>query len=211
MRGIAARMVAGTARALAAAVAPVALVLAAALALAGCAALTPPADTFDLVAPQDFPGLTGGTRAQVLIVEPSALKTLDAPEIVVKPAPTEIEYLARAQWPDRLPKLVQARLVETFENTSRVRAVSKPGEGLVIDYQIVSDIRAFQANIAADTAEVALSVKLVSDRTGKVIRARVFEAQVPLSSTSAGGIVNALNAAFDSVARDIVKWTYAAI
>ncbi|MEZ5800851.1 MAG: ABC-type transport auxiliary lipoprotein family protein [Nitratireductor sp.] len=84
-------------------------------------------------------------------------------------SPTEIEYLAKSQWSDRLPKVVQARLIEAFENTGRVRAVSKPGEGLVIDYQIVTDIRAFQANVGAGSrdAMVSLSVKLVSDRTGR--------------------------------------------
>ena len=172
-----------------------------------------PPDTFDLTAPANVDNVAGSTRAQILIVEPSALKSLDSQNIVVKASPTEIEYLAKSQWSDRLPKVVQARLVEAFENTGKVRAVSKPGEGLVIDYQIVTDIRAFQANVGAGSRDalVSLSVKLVSDRTGKVVRSRVFDVAVPLGSTGAVQIVDALNAAFERAASDIVRWVFRAI
>ncbi|MFZ1813084.1 MAG: ABC-type transport auxiliary lipoprotein family protein [Rhizobiaceae bacterium] len=181
--------------------------------LSACTASGPLPDTFDLSAPSDFPDLRGGTRAQLLIVEPSALKSLDSQNIIVKASPTEIEYLGRAQWSDALPKVVQARLVEAFENTGRVRAVGKPGDGLVIDYQIVSAIRAFQANIGSglQEAQVSISLKLVSDRTGKVVRTEVFDVTVPLNSTSAGAVVNALNAAFDEAARMIVRWVLKAV
>ncbi len=168
---------------------------------------------YDLGAPAQISGLKVNTRSQILVQEPSALKSLDAQDIVVKTSPTQIEYLARSQWPDRLPKVVQARLVEAFENTGRVRAVSKPGEGLVIDYQIVTDIRSFQANIGTgeSAAQVSLSVKLVSDRTGKVLRAKVFDARVPLGGTDASSVVNGINEAFDKIARELVKWVLTAV
>jgi cholesterol transport system auxiliary component len=180
--------------------------------LAGCTTAAV-VDIYDLGAPADFSGLKSATKSQILVQEPSALKSLDAQDIVIKTSPTQIQYLARSQWPDRLPKVVQARLVEAFENTERVRAVSKPGEGLVIDYQIVTDIRAFQANIGGgqQEAQVSLSVKLVSDRTGKVLRAKVFDAQAPISGTDANAVVNGINSAFDSIARDLVKWVLAAV
>ncbi|MCB1428198.1 MAG: membrane integrity-associated transporter subunit PqiC [Nitratireductor sp.] len=183
------------------------------LMLAACQSRGVPPDTFDLTAPANVDNVAGSTRAQILIVEPSALKSLDSQNIVVKASPTEIEYLAKSQWSDRLPKVVQARLVEAFENTGKVRAVSKPGEGLVIDYQIVTDIRAFQANVGAGSRDalVSLSVKLVSDRTGKVVRSRVFDVAVPLGSTGAVQIVDALNAAFERAASDIVRWVFRAI
>jgi cholesterol transport system auxiliary component len=188
---------------------------AACLWLAACQSLVPttPPDTYDLTAPETFPDLRGATRAQFLILEPSALSALDRQEIVVKPSDTEILYLDKAQWSDRLPKLVQARLIESFENTDRASAVARPGDGLIIDYQIVSSLRAFQANISSGVKEarVALSAKIVSDRTGKVVRTRIFEKAVVLPSTSNNDIVLALDAAFDALARDIVSWTLSAI
>jgi cholesterol transport system auxiliary component len=185
------------------------------LSVSACTSLvpSPPPSTYDLTAPQSFPNLKGSTRAQILILEPSALKTLDSQDIVIKPSGTEVEYLAKSQWSDRLPKLVQARLIEAFENTDRVRAVAKPGEGLVIDYQVVSDIRAFQADVASGLSEarVSISIKLVSDRTGKVVRSKVFEEVAGLSGTTGLQVVTGLDAAFDRVAREIVAWTFAGI
>ncbi len=191
------------------------ILAAAAFMLASCTALipSPPPDTYDISAPQDFPGLKGSSRAQLLILEPSALKILDSQQIVIKPSEAEVEYLARAQWADRLPKLVQLKLLETFENTGRVKAVAKPGDGLLIDYQIVSEIRAFEANIGGgiSQARVAFSVKLVSDRTGQVVRTRVFEETVQIPGGGSLEIVLGLDAAFDAVARDMVAWTFSGV
>ena len=185
------------------------------LSLTACASLvpTPPSDTYDISAPTSFPGLKGGTPAQILILEPSALKILDSQDIVVKPDEAIVEYLSKSQWSDRLPKVVQARFVEALENTGRVKAVSKPGEGLVIDYQLVSDIRAFQANIGNSNqqAQVSVSVKLVSDRTGKVVRSRIFDESVPLASSTPINDVTALDTAFDKVARQLVAWIFASV
>ncbi len=197
-------------RALGSALIP-ALALGGALLLAACNT-SAVVDIYDIAAPAKIEGLKARSSWQLLVLEPSALKSLDAQEIVVKTSPVQIEYLARSQWPDRLPKVVQARLIEAFENTGRVRAVAKPGEGLVIDYQIVTDIRAFQANIGGgeQAAVVSLSVKLVSDRSGKVIRTKVFDAQSPLSGTDATAVVNGINAAFEGIAADLVKWVLSA-
>lgn len=189
--------------------------LAAFLLVSGCSSILPstPSDTYDITAPTKFPGLRGGSRAQILILEPSALKILDSQDIVIKPSDAVVEYLDKSQWSDRLPKVVQARLIETFENTKRVRAVAKPGEGLVIDYQVVSDIRAFQANLSSglSEAQVAISVKLVSDRTGKVVRSKIFDVSAPMASTNPLDVVTAIDAAFDKVASNLVAWTFAGI
>lgn len=184
------------------------------LAFSGCTSLIagPAPNTYDLTALDSVPDLSGGTRAQLLILEPSALKVLDSEQIVIKPSAAEVEYISRAQWTDRLPKVVQAKLVETFENTGRARAVAKPGEGLVIDYQLVSDIRAFEASLQeGGIARVSISVKLVSDRTGKVVRTRVFSKSVPLSGTDGLAVATALDDAFDLVSAEIVRWTYSGV
>jgi len=191
----------------------IAVLLAAAL-LSACTSLVPAPlpNTYDITAPATFPGLKAGTRAQVLILEPAAVKVLDSQDIVIKPSDEVVEYLGKSQWSDRLPKLIQARLIESFENTGKARAVAKPGDGLVIDYQIVSSIREFQANLeGSNEAAVSISVKLVSDRSGKVVRSEIFTANVPLSSTEPLAVVSALNRAFAQVARDIVQWTLRAV
>ena len=177
--------------------------------LGSCASLgsTPP-DTYEISAPTASAKASGTTRAQILIPEPTAIKTLDSNQIVVKPTSFAVEYLENSQWSDRLPRMVQLRFVQAFENTGRVAAVGVPGQGLAIDYQIVTEIRKFEIVAeGADTATVEISVKALNDRNGTVRATRVFKASVPVSGGGKQQYVAGLNKAFDRVTADIVGWT----
>lgn len=181
-----------------------------ALLLAGCAALPgggpAPLDTFDLSAASVAPH--GHSRRQILIAQPSALKALDSQNIVIKTGSRSIEYLKGAQWADRLPLIVQARLAETFQRSGSFAGIGKPGEGLAIDYQVITEIRAF--GVRADSggvAEVGLFVRLLNDRNGEVRAAKEFSASAPVSGSGNKAYVDALNRAFGEVAEEIVNWT----
>ena len=114
-----------------------ALLLAAAL--GGCASLIAgaPSAIFDLTAPGDAPagaGQRAGARPRA--DDGRARSTpIGSPR---GPTPSEYAYLPGAVWSDRLPKLLQTRLVQTLQNSGRARAVAVPGQGLLIDYQIVA-------------------------------------------------------------------------
>ena len=178
--------------------------------LAGCAALggtSAVLDTYDLAAPEAVSAEAVRRGTQVLIAEPVAVRALDSQNIVVETAPFTIEYLSGAQWGDRLPRLVQSRLAETFERADRFAGVGMPGQGLAIDYQIVTDIRSFGIDLNEGVAEVDIAVKLLNDRNGVIVSDRAFQASVPISSSSASDTyVRALNAAFADVSTRIVAW-----
>ena len=164
-----------------------------------------PNETYDILAPvQNI--APGETRSQLLVKEPVTLKTLDSQQIVLKPEPRVVTYLANAQWVDTAPRLVQARLVEVFENTGRTGATARPGDGLVIDYQLVSSLRRFEIAQDRNAAVFEISIKLLNDRTGQVLETRIFTAQAPLEGTEATDYIRALDRAFDAGAREIVDW-----
>jgi cholesterol transport system auxiliary component len=181
------------------------------LVLPGCAALPgggpAPLDTYDLsAAVVESPGPRRG-RTQVLVAEPSALKALDSENIVIRPTAASIEYLGGAQWADRLPRIVQARLVESLQSTGRLGGVGRPGEGLAIDYQVVTEVRAFEIRVDGGArAHVELFVKLLNDRNGVVRASRTFTAASPVAGTANGDYVAALDRAFDEASADIVRW-----
>ncbi len=183
------------------------LALAAAAALAGCAAILPqtPSAIFDLSAPDKVGG--GRTGLQVLVPQPTAVKALDNDRIAARPTPSEYAYLPNAVWSDQLPKLLQARLMQTLQSSGRVRAAALPGQGLLIDYQLVVDIRAFEYRDEGAVAELA--VKLMDDTNGRVVRSRTFRHVVPAASTDNPSIVAALDAAMDLAFRDITRWAFA--
>lgn len=178
--------------------------------IAGCAGgigSTPP-DTFGLT---DAPAVTTGQSArnrQILIAEPLALKALDSQQIVIRTSPSAIEYLAKSQWSDRLPKIVQDKLVQAFENSGKVGGVGRPGEGLAIDYQIATAIRSFEIRVnGGEHAEVEISAKVLNDRNGTVIASKVFSGNSPVTGSGNAAYVQALDRAFNSVVDDLVSWS----
>lgn len=187
-----------------------------ALLLPGCAALPgggpAPLDTYDLTARSvEAPG-PRKTRTQVLVAEPTAIKVLDGENVVIRPSATSIEFLAGAQWADRLPRVVQARLIETLQATDRLGGVGRPGEGLAIDYQVVVDIRAFEVRLdGSPRAEVSLHVKILNDRNGIVRTSRTFVASAPVSGNGNAAYVAAIDGAFTQATGELVRWTLASI
>ncbi len=177
--------------------------------LSGCSSLggsNKALDTFDLAVPSVEKAQRRKASVQILIAEPQALKILDSESIVVRSSPSSVAYLGGAQWSDRLPKMVQARLIQAFENSGRFGGVGRPGEGLAIDFQVLTDIQAFEVNQSGSSvAMVEISAKLLNDRNGVVGSSKLFSASVP---AAAGGaeFVNALDSAFDKVAAEIVAW-----
>jgi cholesterol transport system auxiliary component len=177
-----------------------------ALLLTGCGtALTgskPAAlDTVTLSAPSS--NATRKSRVQILIAEPKALKIYDSQNIVVATSATGLEYLGGSQWADRLPSLVQGKLAEALQNAG-YSGIGLPGQGLAIDYQLITEIRDFSVRTdGGDRANVEIFVKLLNDRNGDVVASRAFEASA-LAST--GNFPAALDAAFAEVSADIVAW-----
>jgi cholesterol transport system auxiliary component len=183
----------------------IALPLFAAL-LGGCGSTNK--DTYDLSASVKANGPSVKSR-QILIPPPTALQALDSNQIVIRVSSSEIQYLGKSQWSDKLSKMVQSKLVEAFENTGKLGGVGVPGQGLAIDYQIVTDIRSFEINASGGqkTAIVEISEKILNDRTGTVKAQNVFRKVVPVSGGSNPDFVRALDAAFAGVAGELVDWT----
>ncbi|RXT53275.1 hypothetical protein B6S44_18325 [Bosea sp. Tri-44] len=174
-----------------------------ALLLAGCGGGATPT-TYDLSAPRDF-GRIGGSGGVLIVAEPSTVQALDSDRLIVKDSAGALSFLGGAQWADRVPKLVQARLIQTFENGSRIAAVGRPGERIVPDLQLNTDIRSFNVDAASGAAVVEITAKLVGDRSGKVQRARLFSARVPAGADGAGA-AQALDQALSQVLIQIARW-----
>jgi cholesterol transport system auxiliary component len=183
--------------------------LALTLLVAGCSLFRGPApETYDLAAPSSVP-VSSGSAAQLLVPEPSALKTLDSERILVAAGP-RLYYYPDAQWPDRIPRVFQARAIEAFENSRKVKAVGRPGEGLSIDYQVVTNIRSFEYREETKTsgyAHVEVFVKVMDDRTGSVVATRTITGNAPVSENTATAVVAGLDAALGEVLVELVRWT----
>ncbi|WP_028744634.1 ABC-type transport auxiliary lipoprotein family protein [Rhizobium mesoamericanum] len=185
----------------------IALLLLAGLAGCGTAAKN---DTYVLRASVTGTGPAAKGR-QILVQQPIALQAIDSEQIVVRVAPSQIQYLSKAQWGDKLPRMVQAKLVEAYENSGKVGGVGVPGQGLAIDYQLVTEIRSFEIDTTAGSrAVVEISAKILNDRNGSVRAQKVFRQVVPANGSN-DGLVKGLDRAFAGVTAEIVNWTLQSI
>ena len=119
------------------------------------------------------------------------------------------------QWSDSIPKLLQAKIVESFENSNYLGAVARPIEGLNADYQLALDLRSFRGFQPAPAAgnplpgagaHVAFAAKIFGG-DGRIVGSRTFEAAVPAPETKATGAAAALDQAFGKAVSDLVVWT----
>jgi cholesterol transport system auxiliary component len=181
------------------------------LSVSACAS-TKKLDTFDLSSPSPSVSSAKKQGRQILIAAPAALKALDGENVVVRSGPNSISYLKGAQWADRLPNIVQSRLIQAFESTGRLGGVGRPGEGLAIDYQVITDIRTFNIDVSGgNSAVVEIDVKILNDKNGTVRTSRVFRSTSPVSGPGNAAYIAALNRAFEDMTGDIVKWTLSSI
>ncbi len=166
-----------------------------------------PTPTFDLSAPTNFGRLPPQARGLLAIEQPTALQILDTEKIVISPSPGQVAYLSDAQWVDRLPKLMQARIVQSFENSSRIRAVAKTQDRVNADYLLVVEVRQFGILAYENQAVVELSVKIVYQRGGRIAAGTVLKSSVASSGTAGQAATLALDQAFSDVLVQMVKWT----
>ncbi|MPR09943.1 ABC transporter [Microvirga tunisiensis] len=181
-------------------VAPV-LVLAA---LTGACSSGPAPATYDLSAPMSR--IRGASGVQVLVNEPAALQQLSTQQILVKDASGSVSFIGGGQWADNLPRLIQTRLINTFENASQLRGVSRPSSGAVADVQLISELRRFEIATPDNQAVAEISVKIVSDQNGRIVNGRIFRASIPASAVDAPNAARALDEALTVVMLDIVRW-----
>jgi cholesterol transport system auxiliary component len=178
--------------------------LALVLPLAGCA--SGPPTTFDLSAvPGDRRPRAMG--AQVAVTEPVATAPVDTDRIVVRPTPDTVALLKGAQWTERLPRLIQTRLLQSFENARLLRFVSRPDGRVVAQYSLNTEIRRFDMDLSRGEAVVEISVKLVEEGAGRIAAAKIFTAHAPGAADDGPSAAAALDAALGDVMGQIVMWT----
>jgi cholesterol transport system auxiliary component len=172
--------------------------------LTGACSSGPAPTTYDLSAPTSR--IRGASGVQVLVAEPSALQVHSTQQIIVKDTSGAISFLGGGQWSDNLPRLIQTRLINTFENSSQLRGVSRPSSGAVADVQLISELRSFEISTPSNEAVVEISVKIVNDSNGRIVNGRIFKARSPATAIDAANATRALDEALSAAMLDIVRW-----
>jgi phospholipid/cholesterol/gamma-HCH transport system substrate-binding protein len=163
--------------------------------------------TFDLNAPADFPDLKKTIQGQMTVQDPFASLVFDTQKILTRSDAGTYSSLENAEWADNLPKLMQAKIVQSFENARQLKSVSRPIDQLDAEHRLELSIRNFQiASGPKPAAVVEFSARLLN-KDGEVQAARIFSVSVPVDGAEPEQGVKALNEAFAKAARELVTWT----
>jgi phospholipid/cholesterol/gamma-HCH transport system substrate-binding protein len=162
--------------------------------------------TYDLRASQS-PASGGKTlKGQLAIPEPTAVAMLETQRMLFSPV-KDYPAFADFLWADSIPKLLQARLIDSFENYDMAHAPLRNADVGQADVQLVIDVRRFRVATESDpVAEIGLSARLV-DKNGKVVASRLFEDSQKCGGIEPAAAVAAFDDAFGRIAKDMIGWT----
>jgi phospholipid/cholesterol/gamma-HCH transport system substrate-binding protein len=166
---------------------------------------------YDLTAPSEFPSIDAASRGQLAVAEPSSLIMLDSRKILVRPSPGDDATFARAEWSDNVPKLLQSKIIQTFENAGLSRNVSRSVEAGIPDKVLAIDVRKFGISTTPEPiAEVEFSARILAEN-GRIVEARVFRSSAPVAELKAAAAAAAIDRAFGQSARELVTWVQSRI
>ena len=187
-----------------------------AMGLSGCGGLIPnlvgpPANLFTLTPKNTFAAGLPSVPWQLVVEEPLASGGLNVDRIALRATATELKYFARARWTERAPRMVQTLLVESFENSGAIVAVGRKAIGLRSDYNLITELREFQAEYftpdGVPTIRVRLNAKLVKQPRRAIVASRTFEASVKAEGRNIRLVIGAFDQALGKVLRHTVEWT----
>ncbi len=182
--------------------------------LGGCGSLLPRAPErplYRLVPTFAFPPGLPQVTAQLAVATPAAADGLDTRRIVLTRSRVALDYFADGEWTDRAPALVATALVDGFEKSGALTAVTPEGLGLRADFVLESELTNFEAAYDSPNAPprvvVRLDVKLVRLPELKIIAASSLGGEATAAANRLLDIVRAYDEALGRAVTAVVTWT----
>ena len=151
---------------------------------------------------------------QLIVERPISSAGLNTQRIALQRTPVTLDYFAHADWTDTAPQLIQSLLIESFENTGRIKAVSRESTQLRPDYELQLELREFQAEYDKSgqppLVRVRLNAKLIRMPDRSIVGGHTVERTVRSQSGDMSSIVLAFDDALGKVMKRIVEWTLTA-
>jgi len=185
---------------------------------AGCTSVIPgataePPKIYDLTPKSTFDPKIPRVRWQLVVDTPVAPASLNTTRIALSRTPITVDYYARAVWTDTAPRLVQTRLIESFENSGKIISVGRDAVGLRSDYILKTELRHFEAIYyegEAPLAYVQINAKLVKMPDRVIIANMTVQRKIPAASQSLNDIILAFDDALGKILKRVVEWTLVA-
>ncbi|GAB6194995.1 ABC-type transport auxiliary lipoprotein family protein [Lysobacter xanthus] len=152
--------------------------------------------------------------AQLEIAPVQVARPYDTLRIAVRPSPQELEVYRDGLWAQRPAEMLTTSLLRTFQESGRLRAVSRSGSGVTAGYRLLLDVRRFEsdyAGAATPGATLDVNATLLRSDGGDVIATRSFVVVEPAGATDVPTVVQAFDRALVRLDRDVAGWTLGAM
>jgi cholesterol transport system auxiliary component len=181
--------------------------------VAGCALfrLDEATDLYTLTPKSSFDAGLQGVFWQLVIETPVAAANINTSKIALLHTATSSDYYAAAGWTDRAPVMVQALIVDSFQNTRKIVSVSRDTSAVRPNYVLQTDLREFQAEYfhdkGAPIVRVRMAANIVAMPDRLIIASRAFERCFRAKENKLPAIVRAYDEALGAVLKRLVEWT----
>ena len=183
-------------------------------ALSGCITLIdePPSITTYALQADAKPDATWPTvKWSLTVVRPNSNGFLDSNRISVRPNAYELQVYQGANWLDSLPDLIQTNLVESFENSGKIKSVSRQNSGVPAEVALLLDIRKFES-VYTDgqkipIVQIQIHAKVVEYPSNRVISSKTFSNEATPASKDIVDVVQAFETGLTTINQEMVGWT----
>jgi len=194
----------------------IAIIAAAALLAAGCFSGLKKEVEQPLLYRLDAPKLAEGTAlaADLKVVVTSLAPGLDEPGIATRLPGQRLDYLAGARWAEELSVLLESALVESFQDSGRLRSVQGDLGRFRATHTLVIEVRRFEADYSGGglpVAQVELSATLGRASDRRVLTSFTASAGESVAENRQSSVVAALNTAFNRAVAEVAGKSFDAI
>jgi cholesterol transport system auxiliary component len=188
-----------------------------ALPLAACTILPAPkpVDVYLLPASANLP--IRADRAlrpwSLRIARPDSNGQLLGQRILVIQEQNRLKVYEGASWNEPASLLMRGRLFDAFRTDGRVSALSIEEMRTFADYELGSELGAFQSeyrqNDKQPEAVIKLDTRLIDTVSRRIVASRAFEAREAAADGSVPSVVEAFGRAADRLCAELVSWAIA--
>jgi cholesterol transport system auxiliary component len=194
----------------------IAIVAAAAVLAAGCFGGLKKEVEQPLLYRIEAPRLAAGTSlaADLKVVVGPLAPGLDGRDIATRWPGNRIDYVAGARWAEELSALIESALVESLQDSGRLRSVQGDLGRFRATHTLIVEVRRFDADYTGGglpVAHVALSATLGRSSDRRVLATFTIAASEGAAENRQSTVVAALNTAFDRAVKDVAGKSFDAI
>lgn len=147
---------------------------------------------------------------QLALGHPAAEQMVDSLRIAVRPMPGELEVYKGASWANTPSDQIEATVLRALEDSQKIPAVARQGSGIAADYNLLMDVRRFEADYAGNAlpaATIEVNAKLLHSPDQDIIASKTFLQAAPSASTDTAAVAQAFGKALGTIGHDIAGWT----